>query len=92
MSEGLVMAVQHKAIKRLQAEVAAKEQDKLGLAELYHEACETGRELQKERDAALSERDELRRVVEEAPHASRCRVLIQDGAQDCNCWKAEVKK
>lgn len=43
-------------------------------------------------DAALRERvAELERVIGDAPHETRCRLLIQDGVQDCNCFKAKAK-
>ena len=86
MSEGLIMAQQHKAIKKLQAEV-----------ELLNEEW-TKRDVLLQ--AALAERDALARIVEEAEHGRYCqyydtwrmdKVAGQVFTGSCNCWKAKAR-
>jgi len=77
---GDILACQHLAIKALAADSARI----------------VGPDQRARADAAIAERDTLRRIVEGAPHGNRCKAIwdgprgVRQPDAPCSCWKAKA--
>jgi hypothetical protein len=90
LSASFVVETDEEGLARQRIRAAADEIDHLrGELRASVNMHEQARQLA---DAAITERDRLRKLIEDAPHDTECEITnIPEGhARNCTCWKADA--